>query len=89
MRHFFELVLDVHLELQDFVGVVWMVDLLGHLRSFLVHASFEKALGMVELVLDDIRVELGELIVHIRGTTIVLDIEIAICKQGKSGPISG
>ena len=88
VRHLLQLVLDVHLELQDLVGVVGVVDLLGHLGSLLVHASLQKALGVVQLVLDDVGVELGELIVHVCRATIVLDVEIAVSEQGKSGPIS-
>jgi len=41
MGHFFELILDLNLELDNFVGVVGVVDLLGNFRGFLVHASLE------------------------------------------------
>ena len=43
---------------------------------------------MVELVLDHIRVELGELVVHLSGQRVVLDVEIAVREQGKSGAVS-
>ena len=57
--HLFLLVLDVYLELQNSVGVFGVIDLLSHLRGLLVHASLEEALGVVQLVLDHILVELG------------------------------
>ena len=47
VRHFLKFVLDMHLELQYFVSVVGMIDLLCHLGSFLVHASLEEALSVV------------------------------------------
>ena len=65
-----------------------MIDLLGNLGRLLVHASLEKALGMVELVLDDIRVELGELIVHVSSARIVLHVEVAVSEEGKSGTVA-
>lgn len=83
VRHLLKLVLDMHLELQDLVGVIRVIDLLGHLRRLLVHAGLEEALGVVELVLDDIGVELGELVVHIRCAAVVLNVEIAVGQQGK------
>ena len=43
---------------------------------------------MVQLVLDHIRVELGELVVHLRCVAIVLDVEVAVRKQGKCGAVS-
>ena len=52
--HLFQLVLDVHLELQDSVGVVRMIDLLSNLRSLLIHARFEEALCVVQFVLDHV-----------------------------------
>ena len=88
VRHLFKLVLDVHLELQDFVGVVGMVNLLCNLGSLLVHARLQETLSVVQLVLDDIWVELGELIVHIRSATVILNVEVAVCEQGKCRSIS-
>jgi len=78
----------VHLKLQDPLGVVGMIDLLSDLRCLLVHAGLEKALGVVQFVLDHIRVELGELVVHISSTRIVLHIEVAVGQEGKSGTVS-
>ena len=43
---------------------------------------------MVQLVLDDIRVELGQLVVHFSRAAVVLDVEVAIGQEGKSGAIS-
>ena len=65
-----------------------MIDLLSNLGRLLVHAGLEKALGMVELVLDDIRIELGELIVHVSSTRIVLHVEVAVSEEGKSGTVA-
>ena len=42
---------------------------------------------MVQLVLDDIWVELGELVIHVSGAAIVLDVEVAVCEQGKSSSV--
>ncbi len=78
MGHLFKLVLNVHLELDDLVRVVRVVDLLGHFGGFLVHASLEQALCVVEFILDHIRVELGQLIIHIGRAAIILNVEIAI-----------
>ena len=88
MRHFLELVLDVHLKLKDLVSIVGVVDLLSNLRGFLVEASLKEALGMVEFVLDDVWVELGQLVVHVGCTAIVLNVEVAVGKQRKRGSIS-
>ena len=44
---------------------------------------------MVQLVLSDIRVELGELIVHVSSRAVVLDIEIAVGQQRQGGAVSG
>lgn len=88
MRHFFELVLDVHLQLENLFRVVWVIDLLGNLRGFLVHAGFEQALGMVKLVLDHVRVELGELVVHFGRVAVVLNVEVAIGEEGESCAVS-
>ena len=43
---------------------------------------------MVEFVLDDVRVKLGQLIVHVGRTAIILNVEVAVRKQGKRGSIS-
>ena len=43
---------------------------------------------MVKLVLDHIWVELGELVVHLSCGAVVLDVEVAVREQGKSGAVS-
>ena len=43
---------------------------------------------MIQLVLNDVGIELGQLIVHVGGTTIVLNVEIAVSEQGKSRAVS-
>ena len=85
--HLFQLVLDVHLELQNFVSVVGVINLLGYLRGLLIHASLEEALSVVQFVLDHVLVELGELVVHVSRTAVVLDVEVAVGKQGKGGAV--
>ena len=87
MGHLLKLILDVHLELEDLVRVLGVVDLLSHFLGFLVHASFEQALSVVKLVLNHVWVELGKLIVHISGVTIVLNVKVAVSQQGKSSSI--
>ena len=88
VSHFFKFILDVDLELEDLVGVVRVIDLLGNLGGLLVQAGLEEALGVVESVLDDVGVEFRELVVHIRGTRVVLDVEVAVGQQGKSRSVS-
>ena len=88
MSHLFKLVLNVHLELENLFCVIRVVDLLGHLGCLLVQAGLEQALGVVQLVLDHVRVELGELVVHVRGATVVLDVEVAVGQQGECRPVS-
>jgi len=43
---------------------------------------------VVELVLDHIREELGKLVIHLSCQSVVLDVEVAVRKQGKSGAVS-
>jgi hypothetical protein len=43
---------------------------------------------VVELILGNIWVELGELIVHVGGIGVVLDVEVAMSKEGKGGSIA-
>ena len=44
---------------------------------------------MVQLVLSDIWVKLGELIVHVSSRAVVLDIEIAVSQQRQGRAVSG
>ena len=87
MGHLFKFVLDVHLKLKNLVLILRVVNLLGDLGGFLVHASLEQALSVIQLVLDDVGVELGQLVVHVGGAGVVLNIEVAVCQQGKSGTV--
>jgi hypothetical protein len=68
----------VHLNLDDFVRVLRVLDLGGDLASFDVHACLEERLRVVELVLSDIGVELGQLIVVFSRLRVVLHIEVAV-----------
>ena len=43
---------------------------------------------MVEFVLSNIWVEFGELVVHVGSTSVVLNVEVTICEEGKSRAIS-
>lgn len=87
--HFFKLVLDVHLNLDDLVSVLGIFDLGSNFAGFYVHASLKEGLGVVKLVLGDIRVELCELIVVLCRLCVVLHIEVAVGEQGKRGSTSG
>ena len=65
-----------------------MVNLLSNLGGFLVHAGLQKTLSMVKLVLEHIWVELGQLVVHIRGCCVILDVEVAVGKKGEGSAVS-
>ena len=43
---------------------------------------------MVEFVLSNIWVEFGELVVHVGSTSVVLNVEVTVCEEGKSRAIS-
>lgn len=43
---------------------------------------------MVQLILDDIGIELGQLVVHLNSTRIILHIEMAVSEEGKSSAVS-
>lgn len=57
MVYFFKFVLDGNLKLLHFVGILRLLNLLGNFGGIIVHTSFVKSLGMIELVLTDFRVE--------------------------------
>jgi len=78
MRDLLEFILDGHLQLLDLAGVLLVLDLLGHFRSFGIEAGFEKGLRVVELVRVNGRVELGKLVVHVCRVRVVLHVEIAV-----------
>jgi len=84
MGHLLKFVLDVHLKVQDLVCKVGMVDLVSHFGGLLVHACLKEALGVVDPVLDHVGVEFGELVVQVGSGAIVLNVELAVCHQGKS-----
>ena len=71
----------MNLELEDAVGILRVIDLLDNLLSFGVQAVLEEGLGIVEFVALVIRIELGELVVHLACLLIVLDIEVAVREQ--------
>jgi hypothetical protein len=89
MRNFLQFVLDGDLKLQDHIGVVLVLDLLGDLLSLGIKTSFVKSLGVVKLVRHYIRVELGELVVLVRGIGVVLDVEVTVAQEGESCSTSG
>ena len=88
MCHFFQFILDMGLELEDLIRIFWIFDLLSDFRCFLVHSGLKQALSVIQLVLDDVGVELGQLVVHVGGASVVLHVEVAVRKQGKSSAVS-
>ena len=88
MSHLLKFILDMSLELENLVGVFWILNLLGNFRCFLIHSSLEQALSVVELVLSDIWVEFRKLVIHIGCASIVLDVEITVSEEGKSRAVS-
>lgn len=87
--HLLEFVLDVHLDLHNFICVLDVLNLRGNLTSFHVHAGLEERLGVVELVLGNIGVKLSQLVVVFGRLRVVLHIEVAVREQGKRGSASG
>jgi hypothetical protein len=88
MCHLFELVLDVALNLQDPVVVLRVINLRRDLAGLGVHARLQKALGVVQLVVGHVRKELRQLVVHLRSSLVVLDIEVAIAEQTQRCSVS-
>jgi hypothetical protein len=84
-----ELILDSDLKLQDLLSEVLVFDLLSHLLGFGVQAGLVKTLCMVELVRVYFREKLGQLIVHVGRLGVVLNVEVAVSKEGKGGSIPG
>jgi hypothetical protein len=89
MLDFFKFVLDGNLQLKNLVGIVGVLNRLGYLLGLCVHSSLEQGLCVVQLVLVIIWKELGELVVHVRGIAVVLDLEVAVSKEGQSSSVSG
>ena len=88
MGDFFQLVLNCDLELQNLLGVVWVLDLLHNLGGVLVHGSLEQTLGVVKLVAVNVWEELCKLVVAICRVSVVLDLEITETEERKSSSVS-
>ena len=54
-----------------------------------VHSVLEQGLGVVKLVALIIWVEFGELVIHLAGLLIVLDIEVTVGEERQRGPAAG
>lgn len=78
----------MNLELQDLVGVFLALDLLGNFACLRVSSSLQERLGMVKFVLVYVGVELGELVVHLSGVSIVLDVEVAMTEKTEGSSVS-
>ena len=87
--HFFELILDVDLELDDAVSVGGVFNLLGNLASLGVEAGLEEALRVVEFVLGHVGVELGELVVHVGRVSVILHVEVAVGEETECSARTG
>lgn len=74
----------MHLKLNDTVGILGVLNLLGHLASLGVEASLKKALGVIKFVLGHVGVEFGELVVHVGCVSIILHVEVAVGEQAES-----
>jgi hypothetical protein len=78
----------VHLELDDLLLVDGTLNLLGNLGGLSVLASLEEALSVVELVLLDLREELGKLVIMLGSCSVVLNVEAAVGEQGESRTVT-
>ena len=76
------------MELQNLLGVVWVLDLLHNLGGILVHGSLEQTLGVVKLVAVNIWEELCKLVITICRVSVVLDLEITETEERKSSSVS-
>jgi len=79
----------VDLKLQDLVSILLTLDLLGNFACFGISSSLQERLGMVKFVLVYIGVELGELVVHLSGVSVVLDVEVAMTEKTEGSSVSG
>jgi len=89
VRHFFKFILNVDLDLYNFVRILRILNLRSYLASFGIHTGLEQRLGMIELVLVHVGVELGELVVVFGGLCVVLDVEVAVCEQREGSSTAG
>lgn len=78
VRHLFKLILDVHLQLRDFLSIFRRVNLLSNFGCLQIHASLEETLRMVESILGHVRVQLAQLVVHVCGLRVILNVEVAV-----------
>ena len=88
MCHFFELILNMGLKLQDLVSIFGVFDLLCNIGSLQVHTCLKQALCVVKFVLGNIWEELRELVIHVSSATVILDVEVAVCQKRKGGTVS-
>lgn len=65
MLDLFKLVLYSNLKLENLISIVGVFNLLSNFLSLSVHSSLEERLSMVQLVLVDIWIKLGELVIHV------------------------
>lgn len=85
VRHFFKLVLNVDLDLDNFVCVGGVLNLGSDFACLHVHAGLEERLGVVELVLGHVGVELRQLVIVFGGLRVVLNVEKTVGEQGQGG----
>lgn len=81
MLDFLEFILNSDLQLQNFVSIVRVLDLLADFGGIGVEGGLEQGLGVVHLVRVHIRVELSQLVVAVGGVTVVLDLEVGEAQQ--------
>ncbi len=65
VRNLLQLILNGDLELQNTIGVVWILNLLSDLLRLGVETSLVQGLRVVELVRIDFGVELSQLVIHV------------------------
>ena len=78
MGHLLKFILDVNLELDNAFGVNRVLNLLSNFARLNVETSFKQALSVVQLVLSHVGVELRQLVIHVCGIAIVLNVEVAV-----------
>jgi hypothetical protein len=81
VRDFFQFILNSDLQLQDLVRVLSILNLLSDLLSLGVQASLVQRLCVIQLVRVDLRVKLGQLIVHVGRLSIVLNVIITVTEE--------
>ena len=81
MGHFFKFILDMNLNLNDLVSVLWILNLRCNFTSLDIHAGFEKRLGVIKFVLGHVGIEFGKLVIVFRCLGVVLNVKIAVCEK--------